>query len=195
MSTPDKLYELTAHELSDLICSKRISAREVATAFIERAEAVDDRVRAFMTLTPELALEQAQAVDEAIFRGEALGPLAGIPGAIKDNMNTRGTLTTCASKILYNYKPIYNATVVDRLRAAGVTVLGKTNLDEFAMGSSTENSGFFVTHNPWDLDKVPGGSSGGSAAAVAADECAFALGSDTGGSNPADRRLSAGSSG
>lgn len=178
----DRLYELTAHELNDLIKTKQVSAGEVARSFVDRIESVDGRVRSFVTATPELAIEQAKTVDEAIARGEKIGSLMGIPCAIKDNMNTRGILTTCSSKILYNYKPVYDATVVERLAGERAVTVGKTNLDEFAMGSSTENSGFFVTHNPWGLDKVPGGSSGGSAAAVAADECAFALGSDTGGS-------------
>lgn len=178
----DKLYQLTAHELHDLLKSKQVSAKEIAESFIDRIESVEDKVRAYVTVTPEIALAQAEAVDEAIALGEEIGPLAGIPGAIKDNMSTRGVLTTCSSKILGNYRPIYDATVIDRLNAERFVMVGKTNLDEFAMGSSTENSGFFVTHNPWDLNAVPGGSSGGSAAAVAADECAFALGSDTGGS-------------
>lgn len=178
----DKLYELTAHELHDLLKSGQVSAKEIAEDYIARIDTVDDRVKAYVTRTSELALEQAKTVDDAIAGGEEIGPLAGIPGAIKDNMNTRGVLTTCSSKVLYNYKPIYNAAVVESLNEAGVMTVGKTNLDEFAMGSSTENSGFFVTHNPWNLCTVPGGSSGGSAAAVAADECAFALGSDTGGS-------------
>jgi len=178
----DKFYELTAHELSDMIRGKKVSAKEVAQSFIDRIGAVEERVKAYVTVTPEIALEQARAVDEAIARGEEIGPLAGVPGAIKDNMSTRGVLTTCSSKILYNYKPVYDATVVERLQNERFVMVGKTNLDEFAMGSSTENSGFFVTHNPWDLSRVPGGSSGGSTAAVAADECAFALGSDTGGS-------------
>ncbi|MCX6344568.1 MAG: amidase family protein, partial [Armatimonadetes bacterium] len=175
----DRLFELTTHELHDLLKTRQVSAVEVAQSFNERIDAVDGKVRSFVTTTPELALEQAKMVDEAIAKGEKLGPLAGIPGAIKDNMNTRGILTTCSSKILYNYKPVYDATVVKKLAGAGVVTVGKTNLDEFAMGSSCENSGFFPTHNPWNLDKVPGGSSGGSAAAVAADECAFSLGSDT----------------
>ena len=178
----DRLYELTTHELHNLIKSKKASAKEVAQSFIDRIGAVEDRVKSYVTTTPEIALKQAEAVDEAIARGEKIGPLTGIPGAIKDNMNTRGVLTTCSSKILHNYKPVYDATVVDKLNAENFVMTGKTNLDEFAMGSSTENSGFFVTRNPWNLEKVPGGSSGGSAAAVGADECAFALGSDTGGS-------------
>ncbi|MCX8052803.1 MAG: Asp-tRNA(Asn)/Glu-tRNA(Gln) amidotransferase subunit GatA [Armatimonadetes bacterium] len=180
--TDTRLCEMTIHELRDLLKAKQVSAVEIARSFIDRIEAVESRIKAFVTVTPELALEQAAIVDESIERGDDIGPLAGIPVAIKDNMCTRGTLTTCSSKILYNFKPIYDATVVDKLVRAGAVTIGKTNLDEFAMGSSTENSGFFVTHNPWNLDTVPGGSSGGSAAAVAADECAFALGSDTGGS-------------
>ncbi|MHB9036156.1 MAG: Asp-tRNA(Asn)/Glu-tRNA(Gln) amidotransferase subunit GatA [Armatimonadota bacterium] len=178
----DKLYSLTAHEISELVRTKQVSAVEVAQSYVDRIGSVEDRVKSYVTTTPELAIEQGKAVDDAIARGDEVGPLAGVSCALKDNMNTRGILTTCSSKILYNYKPVYNATVVERLSEAGVSTLGKTNLDEFAMGSSTENSGFFVTHNPWDLNTVPGGSSGGSAAAVAADECAFALGSDTGGS-------------
>jgi aspartyl-tRNA(Asn)/glutamyl-tRNA(Gln) amidotransferase subunit A len=173
---------LTVHELSDLIAKREIKAEEVARCFAERVQSVDDRVKAFVTVTIDLAIEQAKAVDEAIARGEEVGPLAGIPGAIKDNISTRGVRTTCSSKILHNYQPVYDATVIERLKGAGFAIIGKTNLDEFAMGSSTENSGFFTTHNPWNLSTVPGGSSGGSAAAVAADECAFALGSDTGGS-------------
>jgi len=179
---PDELYRLTAHEIADLIHCRKVSALEVARSFNTRISDVDPKVRSYITLTPELAEQQAIAIDEAIERGDEIPTLAGIPWAIKDNMNTRGIMTTCASKILDGYKPVYNATVVDRLAKDGALTLGKANLDEFAMGSSTENSGLFVTHNPWDLDKVPGGSSGGSAAAVSADECAFSLGSDTGGS-------------
>ncbi len=178
----EKLHTLPAHELGRMIKSKQVSSREMTESFVERITHVDESVNSFVTTTFDSAFAQADAVDEAIARGEDLGPLAGVPCALKDNLNTRGIRTTCSSKILHNYKPVYDATVVKRLAAAGVVALGKTNLDEFAMGSSTENSGFFVTHNPWNLETVPGGSSGGSAAAAAADECAFSLGSDTGGS-------------
>ncbi len=178
----EHLYQMTAHELSVLIRGGKVSAREVTQSFLERIASVDEGVRSYVTVTADAALKEAERVDDALARGEQLGPLAGIPGAIKDNMCTRGVLTTCASKILHNYKPVWDATAVQRLKESGFVMLGKTNLDEFAMGSSTENSGLFVTRNPWNLDRVPGGSSGGSAAAVAADECAFALGSDTGGS-------------
>lgn len=178
----EKLYELTAHELHDLIKTKQVSAVEVARSHIERIEAVDDRVKAFITVTPEAALKEAERVDRDIAEGADVGPLAGIPFALKDNMSTRGVLTTCSSKLLEDYRPVYDASVVKSLQAQNAGLLGKTNLDEFAMGSSTENSVFFTTRNPWGLDKVPGGSSGGAAVAVAAGECAFALGSDTGGS-------------
>lgn len=176
------LNRLTAHELHDLLVSRQVSAREVTQSVLDRISGVEDRVRAFVTVTADIALAQADAVDRRIAQGEEIGPLAGIPIAIKDNMCTKGTLTTCSSKILYNWVPPYDATVVERLANAGAVMIGKTNLDEFAMGSSTENSAFFVTRNPWDLKRVPGGSSGGSAAAVAADEAILALGSDTGGS-------------
>jgi aspartyl-tRNA(Asn)/glutamyl-tRNA(Gln) amidotransferase subunit A len=148
---------------------------------LQRIREVDGRVRAYVTVTEELALEQAREADERIAAGDA-GPLTGIPVAIKDVMCTRGVRTTCSSHILEDFVPPYDAHVVERLRSAGAVIVGKTNMDEFAMGSSTENSGFFPTHNPWDLERVPGGSSGGSAAAVAAGEALFALGSDTGGS-------------
>lgn len=176
------IYDLTAHELSGLLAARELSAVELAEAVLGRVEEVEPAVHAYLTVTREEALAAARRVDEARARGEELGPLAGIPVAIKDNMCTRGVRTTCASRILENFVPPYNATVVERLAAAGTVMLGKTNLDEFAMGSSTENSAFFVTHNPWDLTRVPGGSSGGSAAAVAAGEAIFGLGSDTGGS-------------
>ena len=147
----------------------------------QRIDAVEPRVHAYITLTREAALEQADAADERIRQGR-IQPLTGIPLAIKDLLCTAGTATTCGSRILENFIPPYDATVVSRLKEQRAVVVGKTNMDEFAMGSSTENSRFGPTANPWDLDRVPGGSSGGSAAAVAADECIAALGTDTGGS-------------
>ncbi len=175
------LYQLTIHEAHDLLKNKKISSVELTKAVIDRIRQVDAKVRAFVTVTDGLALQQAKKADERIATGE-IGPLTGIPALIKDNMCTKGILTTCSSKMLQNFKPPYNATVVNKLDDCGMVMVGKANMDEFAMGSSTENSALFVTHNPWDLERVPGGSSGGSAAAVAADECIYALGSDTGGS-------------
>lgn len=165
-----------------MLKARKVSSREITQAVLDRIDAVEDKVRAFVTPTSELALQAATEADERIGRGEGIGPLTGIPIAIKDNMCTRGTKTTCSSKMLADFVPPYDATVIEKLAAAGTVMVGKTNLDEFAMGSSTENSAFFTTRNPWDLSKVPGGSSGGSAAAVAADEAIVALGSDTGGS-------------
>jgi aspartyl-tRNA(Asn)/glutamyl-tRNA(Gln) amidotransferase subunit A len=176
-----KLYQLTIHEARDRLANGEFTAVELAEAVLERTIAVDNDVRAYLTLTPERALGQARVADERRAAGENT-PLLGIPLAIKDVLCTEGIHTTCGSRILEDFVPPYDATAVARLRAAGAVLLGKTNTDEFAMGSSTENSAFFTTHNPWDLDRVPGGSSGGSAAAVAADECLGALGTDTGGS-------------
>ena len=167
-----------AHELLSLLKNKKVSAVEIVKSTYEQIEKHEKEISAYVTLTKELALKQAKAVDE----GKRSGPLAGIPIAVKDNMCTKGILTTCSSKILHNYLPPYNATIVEKLEAAGAITIGKTNLDEFAMGSSTENSAIKTTKNPWNLNCVPGGSSGGSAAAVAADETVLALGSDTGGS-------------
>jgi len=176
-----KLHELTIHDALSLLRRREISATQLTRAMLDRIVDVDNAIRAYLTLTPEIALEAATKADTLRATGGD-GALLGIPLAIKDNMCQEGIPTTCGSRILESFVPPYDATVVARLRAAGAILLGKTNLDEFAMGSSTENSAFFVTHNPWDLEHVPGGSSGGSAAAVAADEIFGALGSDTGGS-------------
>jgi aspartyl-tRNA(Asn)/glutamyl-tRNA(Gln) amidotransferase subunit A len=176
------LYKSTAHELHDKLVKKEISSVELTNALYERIDAVEDQVRAYVTLDKENALAQAAKVDAMIAGGEKIAPLAGIPGAIKDNICTKGLLTTCSSKMLSNVVPIYDAHVIKKLRAEETIFLGKTNMDEFAMGSTTESSYFQATHNPWNLDRVPGGSSGGSAAAIAAGEAIWTLGSDTGGS-------------
>jgi aspartyl-tRNA(Asn)/glutamyl-tRNA(Gln) amidotransferase subunit A len=176
-----ELYQLTVNNALDLLRRRQISSVELTQAVIDRILEVDNAVRAYVTLTPELALDQARQADERRARGED-APLLGIPMAIKDVICTEGVRTACSSRILENFVPPYDATVMHWLYDAGAVLLGKTNMDEFAMGSSTENSAFFPTRNPWSLERVPGGSSGGSAAAVAADECLFALGSDTGGS-------------
>ena len=176
------LYKSTAHELHDKRGNKEISSVELTKALYERIDAVEDQVRAYVTLDKENALAQAAKVDAKIAAGDTIAPLAGIPGAIKDNICTKGLLTTCSSKMLANVVPIYDAHVIKKLRAEDTVFLGKTNMDEFAMGSTTESSYFQATHNPWNLDRVPGGSSGGSAAAIAAGEAIWTLGSDTGGS-------------
>ncbi|MET8150763.1 Asp-tRNA(Asn)/Glu-tRNA(Gln) amidotransferase subunit GatA [Actinoplanes sp. NPDC049668] len=173
---------MTAVQIAGLISSGEASAVEVATAHLDRIAAVDDRVHAFLHVDREGALEAARKVDEQRSRGEAIGPLAGVPVAVKDVIATKGVPTTAASKILEGWKPPYDATVVERLRAAGTVMLGKTNMDEFAMGSSTEYSAYGPTNNPWDLGRIPGGSGGGSAASVAAYEAPLAIGTDTGGS-------------
>jgi len=176
------LYRLTIHELRDLIRSGEASPVEAVQSYLGRIDAVEERVRAFNRVTGQAALSLADEYRKRQAMGSALPPLAGIPLAIKDVICTKGVPTTCSSRILEGFVPPYDATVVNKLRAAGALFLGKTNMDEFAMGSSTENSAFRTTRNPWNLACVPGGSSGGSAAAVAADMCAGALGTDTGGS-------------
>ncbi|MEM7130859.1 MAG: Asp-tRNA(Asn)/Glu-tRNA(Gln) amidotransferase subunit GatA [Chloroflexota bacterium] len=176
-----QLYELTIDEAISGLRAGDFSSIELTHSILDRIEAIDPTIRAYITVTPELALAQATQADQRRAKGED-APLLGIPLAIKDVLATAGVQTTCGSKILENYMPPYTATVVERLNQAGMVMVGKANTDEFAMGSSTENSGYFTTHNPWDLTRVPGGSSGGPAAAVAAHEALGALGTDTGGS-------------
>lgn len=177
-----ELYKLTAHELHEKLVNKEVSSVELTNTLYERIDAVEDKVNAYVTLDKENALAQAAKVDAKIAAGEEIALLAGVPGAIKDNISTKGLRTTCSSKMLSNLIPIYDAHVIKNLRADETIFLGKTNMDEFAMGSTTESSFFGATHNPWNLDRVPGGSSGGSAAAIAAGEAIWTLGSDTGGS-------------
>jgi len=176
-----KLYELTIQKAHGLLKKGEISSRELTLSVLDRIASVEDKVDAYLTMAAETALEQADAADRAIAQGE-MTALTGIPIGVKDLICTRNLRTTCASKILENFIPPYDATVIKKLKKANAVIVGKLNMDEFAMGSSTENSGFKTTRNPWDLGRIPGGSSGGSAAAVAADMCLGALGSDTGGS-------------
>ncbi len=177
-----ELYKLTAHKLSDMLKNKEVTSTEITKSVIERIDAVEDKVKSYITLTPETALDTAKKVDEKIARGKEIAPLEGIPMAIKDNICTMDVKTTCASKMLNNFVPPYDAFVSKKLKEINAPVLGKLNMDEFAMGSSTENSYFQKTGNPYNLNKVPGGSSGGSAATVGADTAIYSLGSDTGGS-------------
>ena len=176
------LKELTIHEAHRLLKSKQLTSVELTESYLDRIALVDPKVKAFLTVTSDLALEQAKQADERLLQLKDGSPLCGVPILIKDVICTKGVKTTCGSKILENFVPIYDATVIEKLKASGAVIIGKANMDEFAMGSSTENSAYFPTRNPWDLNRVPGGSSGGSAAAVAAGETVYALGSDTGGS-------------
>ena len=176
------LFEYSAGELHKKLLAKECSAVEITESVLERIDACEEKVGAYLTVTGEQAKAAAAKVDAKIAAGEEIHPLAGIPMGIKDNICTKGVTTTCASKMLYNFVPPYNATVMDKLEGVDAVMIGKLNMDEFAMGSSCENSHFKLTHNPRALDRVPGGSSGGSAAAVAAGEAVVTLGSDTGGS-------------
>ncbi|MBI5588362.1 MAG: Asp-tRNA(Asn)/Glu-tRNA(Gln) amidotransferase subunit GatA [Deltaproteobacteria bacterium] len=176
------LTSLTIHGLSDKLKKKETTSVEVTKAFLKRMEEVEKKVHAFITVTADEALKRAAEADGRIAKGEGVTPLTGVPIAVKDIFCTKGVKTTCASRILDNFVPPYDSTVVRKLKEAGTVILGKNNMDEFAMGSSTENSAFSPTYNPWALDRVPGGSSGGSAASVAASECVASVGTDTGGS-------------
>ena len=176
------LMSLTAVELGKKIKAKEISVTEATQAYLDQIEKVENDVHSYVTIDKEGALKRAEEVQKMIDDGTLLSPLAGVPVAIKDNMCTKGMRTTCSSKILENFVPTFTSEAVLNLEKAGAVIIGKTNMDEFAMGSTTETSYYGVTRNPWNLEHVPGGSSGGSCAAVAAGECAYALGSDTGGS-------------
>lgn len=178
-----ELYELTIHEAHELLKRGRISSVELTKSVLKRIAEVESKVHACVTVAEDIALEEAEKVDNHIKTAREVAPLTGIPALIKDAICTKGIRTTCSSRMLENFVPPYDATVIEKLKAQKAIIVGKTNMDEFAMGSSTEHSAFFPTRNPWDLSRVPGGSSGGSAVAVSAGEAIYALGSDTGGSN------------
>jgi aspartyl-tRNA(Asn)/glutamyl-tRNA(Gln) amidotransferase subunit A len=178
----NELHQLTIHEAHELLKQRKISSTELTKSVLKRIAEVEGRVHACVTIVEDVALKEAKKVDNYIKTAHEIATLTGIPTLIKDVICTQGIRTTCSSKMLENFIPLYDATVIEKLKAQKAVIVGKTNMDEFAMGSSTEHSAFFPTHNPWDLNRVPGGSSGGSAAAVAADETIYALGSDTGGS-------------
>jgi aspartyl-tRNA(Asn)/glutamyl-tRNA(Gln) amidotransferase subunit A len=173
---------ISIKQIHTTLINRDRSAVEIAQEYLDRAQAIEPKLHSFLTFTPEQAIAQAVKIDQKIANGETLGWLDGVPIGIKDNMCVQGVATTCGSKILQNWLPPYNSTVMSKIAAQGAVMVGKTNMDEFAMGSSTENSAYQVTANPWNLECVPGGSSGGSAAAVAGDQCVVATGSDTGGS-------------
>ena len=177
-----ELFDKTISEMSEMLNSGKITSEELVNQFFDRIDEKEGDINAFISLMKDEAIARAKEIDLKRKNGEKVGKYAGIPIAIKDNMNIKGTNTTCASKMLENYNSPYNATVIDKLEEAGLIFIGKTNMDEFAMGTSTEHSAFKITHNPWDLERIPGGSSGGSAAAVSAQMAPWALGSDTGGS-------------
>jgi aspartyl-tRNA(Asn)/glutamyl-tRNA(Gln) amidotransferase subunit A len=178
----NELHQLTIHEAHELLKQRKISSTELTKSVLKRIAEVEGKVHACVTIVEDIALKEAEKVDNYIKTAHEITPLTGIPTLIKDVICTKGIRTTCSSKMLENFVPPYDATVIEKLKAQKAVIVGKTNMDEFAMGSSTEHSAFFPTHNPWDLSRVPGGSSGGSAAAVVADETIYALGSDTGGS-------------
>ena len=178
----NELIHQSAATLAAAIARREVSSEEVTRAHLDRISQVDERVHAFLYVDPESSIARAREVDQQLAKGELSSPLAGVPVALKDLLATKGVPTTCGSRILQGWRPPYNATIVNKLHAAGVVSLGKTNMDEFAMGSSTEHSGYGPTHNPWDLQRIPGGSGGGSAAAIASFESPLAIGTDTGGS-------------
>jgi len=178
----NELHQMTIHEAHELLKQRKISSTELTKSVLKRIAEIEGKVHACVTIVEDIALEEAEKVDSYIKNAHEITPLTGIPTLIKDVMCTKGIRTTCSSKMLENFVPPYDATVIEKLKAQKAVIVGKTNMDEFAMGSSTEHSAFFPTHNPWDLSRVPGGSSGGSAVAVSTDETIYALGSDTGGS-------------